>query len=87
MIDLESNSTSKPRPPIYPAEWLDLEPEQEKETLPVLLELGASLVNRDARHSSDISHNSAQIEKLRRQMLTGQIIWVVIALIWLGCTW
>jgi hypothetical protein len=65
-----------------------VELEQEKEKPPCdILELGASLINRDARHSSDISHNAAQIEKLQRQMLTGQIAWIVIAVIWLGCTW
>jgi hypothetical protein len=52
-----------------------------------VLDLGASVVNRDGRLASGISHNNAQIEKLQRQFMTSQVVWVVLFALWLVMKW
>jgi hypothetical protein len=98
MIDLKSNSTSEPLPRVYTAEWSYPIPVRVgplvQETAKGegggggdILELGASLVNRDARHSSDISHISAQIEKLRRQFVVSNVFWIGVIAAWFMVEW
>ena len=53
----------------------------------VIMTLGDSVLNRDVRHSSDISHLNSQVEKLQAKLLTSNVIWIIVLGVWVGWKW